>query len=398
MRNPLRVHLPRWTDIDTSLTDRGLDPLNPCPEVHRERSPRGSASSPNHDGSLRLGAFLTTRRDGQRDGTVFDEALDLAQRAERLGYDSIWLSEHHFIDYGRCPAPLTMAPFILGQTSHIRVGTAVVLLALHNPVEVAEQTALIDQLSDGRFDLGVGKGGYTRDLAAFEVPPALHDQQWKTDLHTLTDILDSGRVTRTGPAHWSPGLPIAPAINPQLRCSRYIATSTPTTIEWAAQHGYALLLPYHVRIQEKARLVTLYERFADQHGIDPASVSHVATAIAQVADTRTEAIAAIREPGRRWLERGLTNLGHDTLRSLHAYRAKLDEEQHRHRSPGHLIDGLISAGPVGTVKDCVAWLDELASRTGVKRTALFLDVSGNHQSTTENMTRFATDVLPKLNP
>ncbi|MBA2324005.1 MAG: hypothetical protein H0V92_08360 [Pseudonocardiales bacterium] len=74
----------------------------------------------------------------------------------------------------------------------------------------------------------------------------------------------------------------------------------------------------------------------------------------------------------------------------------LDEEQHRRRSPDHLIDGLISAGPVGSVDDCVAWLDELRARTGVTRTALFLDVGGNRQTTTENMTRFARDVLPTL--
>ncbi|MGH3779723.1 MAG: LLM class flavin-dependent oxidoreductase [Pseudonocardiaceae bacterium] len=207
---------------------------------------------------------------------------------------------------------------------------------------------------------------------------------------------DCAQVTRTGPAHWAPGLPIAPSVNPLLRNSRYIATSTHTTIEWAAQHGYALLLPYNLGIDKKAELVTLYEYFADQHGADPTTVSHVATAVAQVADTRTEAVAAIRESGGRWCEGGLTNLGHDTLRSMPAYRAKLDEEQCRNKSPAHLIDGLSNAGPVGTVNDCVAWLDELVIRTGVKRTALFLDVSGNHQSTTENMTRFAEEVLPQL--
>lgn len=243
----------------------------------------------------------------------------------------------------------------------------------------------------------MGKGAYTRDLAAFEVPPALLDERWKTNLQTLTDILDSGRITTTGPADWVPGLPVAPAVSPQLRHSRYIATCTHATIEWAAQHGYALLLPYNLGIGGKAELVTLYERFADQHGVDPTVVSHVATAVAQVADTRTEAVAAVRQSGRRWFESGLTSLGHDTLRSMPAYRAKLDEEQGRHRSADHLIDGLISAGPVGAVDDCVSWLDELVTRTGVKRTALFLDVSGKHQSTKENMARFAEDVLPKVN-
>ncbi len=54
------------------------------------------------------------------------------------------------------------------------------------------------------------------------------------------------------------------------------------------------------------------------------------------------------------------------------------------------------AGPVGAVDDCVSWLDELVTQTGVKRTALFLDVSDNYQATKENMARFAKDVLPKV--
>ncbi|MDQ2706690.1 MAG: hypothetical protein M3Z25_03250 [Actinomycetota bacterium] len=85
----------------------------------------------------------------------------------------------------------------------------------------------------------------------------------------------------------------------------------------------------------------------------------MATAVGQVADTRAEAVRAIREPGRRWLNSGLTDIGHDTPRSSTEYQVQLDEEQGRRRPPGHVIDNLISAGPVGSVDDCVAWLDEL---------------------------------------
>jgi alkanal monooxygenase alpha chain len=77
-----------------------------------------------------------------------------------MAYHGVWVNEHHFVRFGSCPAPLTMA---LGNTSRLRVGTAVVLLPLHHPIEVAGQIALIDQLSGGRLDVGFGRGAYPMD-------------------------------------------------------------------------------------------------------------------------------------------------------------------------------------------------------------------------------------------
>ena len=90
-------------------------------------------------------------------GELYRLLLDQCVRADELGYDQIWLTEHHFSgDYN--PTPLHAATAIAARTERIRIGTFVLLLPFYHPVRVAEDVAFIDNLSKGRFDLGVGQG------------------------------------------------------------------------------------------------------------------------------------------------------------------------------------------------------------------------------------------------
>ena len=108
---------------------------------------------------MNFGAFLLMPSPSVRPhAEIYARGLDIAQAAEALGYDGVWLAEHHFSNYGYLSQPLIMATHLAAKTSRIRIGTAVVVLPLHNPLMVAEQAATIDLLSEGRFDLGLGRG------------------------------------------------------------------------------------------------------------------------------------------------------------------------------------------------------------------------------------------------
>jgi len=89
---------------------------------------------------------------------LYGFTLEMCELAESLGCHSVWLSEHHLFDDGYLPQPLTMAAAIAARTQHMRIGTAIVIAPLHHPVELAEQAAIVDLLSDGRLDLGLGAG------------------------------------------------------------------------------------------------------------------------------------------------------------------------------------------------------------------------------------------------
>ena len=89
---------------------------------------------------------------------LYGFTLEMCEEAERLGCPSIWLSEHHLFDDGYLPQPLTFAAAVAARTRTPRIGTAIVIAPLHHPVELAEQTAVVDVLSGGRVDLGLGAG------------------------------------------------------------------------------------------------------------------------------------------------------------------------------------------------------------------------------------------------
>ena len=82
----------------------------------------------------------------------------MCEEAERLGAHSVWLTEHHLFDDDYIAQPLVFAAAIAARTRRVRIGTAIVIAPLHSPVEIAEQSALVDVVSGGRLDLGLGAG------------------------------------------------------------------------------------------------------------------------------------------------------------------------------------------------------------------------------------------------
>ena len=95
---------------------------------------------------------------------VFGRGVEIAQTADRLGFDSVWCAEHHFSTYGYLSRPLMLAQHLATQTERIRVGSAVVVLPLHHPLVVAEEIATADLLTGGRLDIGLGRGYQTYEF------------------------------------------------------------------------------------------------------------------------------------------------------------------------------------------------------------------------------------------
>ena len=106
-----------------------------------------------------FGTFLLLQSPNARShAEVFARGTEIAQAADRLGFDSIWCAEHHFSTYGYLSRPLMFATHLAARTERIRVGSAVVVLPLHHPLIVAEEIATADILSGGRLDVGLGRG------------------------------------------------------------------------------------------------------------------------------------------------------------------------------------------------------------------------------------------------
>ncbi len=102
---------------------------------------------------------------------IYAETLRQIAWAETIGYDDVWLTEHHFCEDGHAPSILPLAAAVAARTTRIRIGTSVLLLPLHHAVRVAEDAAAIDILSNGRFDLGVGIGYRPQEFSGFGLTP-----------------------------------------------------------------------------------------------------------------------------------------------------------------------------------------------------------------------------------
>jgi len=96
---------------------------------------------------------------GHTHAQVFAETTEQIQLAEALGFHAAWLAEHHFSRYGLASASLMLATHLAAHTSRIRLGTAVTIAPIRHPLHLAEETATLDVLSNGRLDFGVGSGG-----------------------------------------------------------------------------------------------------------------------------------------------------------------------------------------------------------------------------------------------
>ena len=150
---------------------------------------------------LRFGLWYAFRNPAQWQTSYRDlycEVLDQIAWAETIGYDDVWLTEHHFTDDGHAPSPLVQAAAIAARTKKIRIGTAVLLLPLYHPVRVAEDGATVDILSGGRFELGVGIGYRVEEFAGLGISRKERAGRMNEGLEIIRRLWEGEAVTFHG--------------------------------------------------------------------------------------------------------------------------------------------------------------------------------------------------------
>src|SRR5262245_29429245 len=132
--------------------------------------------------------------DRMDDGAHVAAESRLAELAEPLGYDKLFVVEHHFFDYSACPDNSQFLSWLAAKTNRLRLGTGAFILPWHNPLRVAEKIVLLDHLSQGRAVLGLGRGLARREYAGFGVDMAESRDRFDEAARMILDACDRGYI------------------------------------------------------------------------------------------------------------------------------------------------------------------------------------------------------------
>ena len=163
----------------------------------------------------------------------YAECLEEIQAGEALGFTGVWLSEHHFVDDGYLPSPLVVAAAIAARTTTMTIGTNVLLLPMHHPLRVAEDAAVADLVSGGRFVLGVGQGYVQHEFEALGVERKYRPSLFEEGIAVIRQSLEEGRTGYEGKRWRFDDLPFEP--RPKDKVPIYVGAFADPAIDRAAR-------------------------------------------------------------------------------------------------------------------------------------------------------------------
>jgi len=209
--------------------------------------------------------------------------LESSHRADELGYDTVWLAEHHFQRLGTAPNPAVVLAAVAARTRRIRLGPAVAVLPLNEPTRVAEDYALVDVLSGGRLNMGVGAGSQALEFAGFD---ADFDDRMAVFEQRL-QVLQERWMSAGGPDHTS--INVRPVQSPP---PFYVATTDAGRARALGRAGLSMLTivtPLVVDLSEIQERLAAHAAGLRDGGYAPEDAEAVTFVFTHVADCEDDA-------------------------------------------------------------------------------------------------------------
>lgn len=211
----------------------------------------------------------------QRDPTGSDqrtihEHLEEVQMADELGFDTVWLAEHHFSHYGVAGSPLLMGAAIAERTNRIKIGTAVLVLPFYNPLRLAEEIATLDVISQGRLIIGCGRGYQPIEFNGFGIDPGEARDRYNEVIAILELALTQENWSYTGKYHHYENITTYPRPYTPGGPDFLHAALNPESFDYLGQRGrHVLTSPTFAPLSRMKRCFETYREALVRGGYDP---------------------------------------------------------------------------------------------------------------------------------
>ena len=251
---------------------------------------------------------LLTFRDWQTEAEVYADALEEARLADELGFEAVWLAEHHFSSYGICPSLAVLAAAIARETRRVRLGTSVVVAPFAHPLRIAEEWAMVDILSGGRLEFGLGRGYQPKEFHGFSISMEKTRERFDECLEVIRRAWTQERVTFEGEFYTVRDLRVLPKPIQQPHPPFWTAAVSPDTFTLAARMKLKILTAPSFTPWDTLRknFDTYRAAWQEAHGTDAGS-DIAMNKIIHVADSSRQARDDLREP-IRWFFRTQADL------------------------------------------------------------------------------------------
>ena len=236
----------------------------------------------------------------------FREFVENNVEAEALGYHSTFIVEHHFTGFGQISATLNLLTWVGARTTTLRLGTAVIVLAWHNPVLLAEQVATLDLLSGGRVDFGIGKGYRYNEFAGFATAMEDADARFDESLEVMRKAWTSDVPWSHRGQYWQfDNVVVEPPTAQKPHPPLWMGAGSAASIRKVAALGFNLLLDQYASIQQIGERIAIFKTEVEARGrvFDPMNVGVTRSINIVTTPADLERAMANRVAGRRRIDR-----------------------------------------------------------------------------------------------
>jgi limonene 1,2-monooxygenase len=352
--------------------------------------------SSHQPGRLRFGSFIAPFQSVKDDPTLaIDRDMQLVQHLDELGYDEVWIGEHHSAGYEIISSPELFIAGAAGRTKHIKFGTGVNSLCYHQPLILADRIVQLDHQVRGRLMFGAGPGQLPSDAFMLGIDPANQRRMMNESLECLVDLFEGKTVDRE--TDWfrlrQARLQLLPYQSPRMEMSVACAI-TPTGPVTAGRLGLGMIslaAASSIGFNALGQHWDVYEETANKHGKEVTRDSWRVVVNMHVAETREQALAD--------LEWGIMDL----LGYIRGVTGKFTEgmlgDISNPRQAVELLTtqgiGIFGIAQAGTPEDIIAYIERLQRQSGGFGCACFFSLNcANFEAVKKSYELFARYVIP----